>query len=60
MTYKHKNDICDKLLNKRVRIEFKDGEVKCGILRRFGHYLYVSGDIVSFTSSCVKKIKEEK
>ena len=60
MKDKHESEVLNKLLNKQVRIEFKDGKVKSGYLRisqfGFGYYLQMPEGNIHFAKSLVKKI----
>ena len=62
MKDKHESEVLNKLLNKRVRIEFNDGKIKIGILKQhkfgFGYFLEIPQGTLSFVKSHVKKIGE--
>lgn len=57
---KHESEVLNANVGKNVRIEFKDGKVKSGLLWKssfgFGYYLQMSEGNMHFAKSLVKKI----
>ncbi len=60
MKYNHESKVLNKLHNKRVCIEFKDGKVKCGVLTHLGSLYFICNPegMLLFRKSYVKKISE--